>query len=92
MEDNIFKVAENFQEITEAWNLVYDRYVHSGLIDPNTQRIHTVPEAIHPKTAVIIEKRNNRIVSTMSLYEDQPEGLPLDKIYKKQLDRACPKT
>lgn len=81
-----FDAASSIQDVVQAWNLVYVSYTRTGLIDSNMHGVHFVPEAIHSGTAVIIGKLDNSVISTMSVYVDRPSGLPLDKVYKEQLD------
>jgi hypothetical protein len=49
-------IASSLQQVTEAWQLVYQVYVEAGLVQANTAGLHTVPQAIDPETAVIVGK------------------------------------
>lgn len=81
-----FDVARSLHDVLYAWQLVYNAYVNVGLIDPNAHGIHLVPQAVHPGTAVIVGKNSGAIASTMSVYADRPTGLPLDHVYRRELD------
>lgn len=73
-----FTVARSVDEVIEAWRLVHREYARTRLIHPNRHGIHTHGHAVHPGTAVIVGKIRSLIVSTMSVYVDRPQGLPLD--------------
>ena len=80
-----FDVAKTTDEVVEAWGLVYQSYLHAGLIRPNQAGIHTVPQAIGPNTAVICGRLDSLVVSTLTAYLEGPEGLPLDAVYPDEL-------
>lgn len=80
-----FGVAENTDQVVQAWELVYRSYVRTGLIDPNQSRIHTVPQAVGPNTAVVRGCLSELVICTLSSYLDGPDGLPLDAVYHDQL-------
>ncbi len=80
------KVAKNLSEVTRAWGLVYDVYSRSGFIHHNDYKVHTTPQAVNRRTAVFYSEINGEIESTLSAILDGPDGLPLDKVYKAELD------
>jgi hypothetical protein len=80
-----FDVAESVARVEQAWELVYKSYLREGLIDPNAARIHCVPEAIGPNTAVVQGRLGELAISTLSAYLDGPLGLPLDSVYPDEL-------
>ena len=82
-----YKVAKNFQEVTEAWCLVYKQYLATSLIMPNELSVFTFPEYISNDTAVIMGKKMGHTVCTISAVLDSKRGLPLDHYYKEDLDR-----
>lgn len=79
-------VARTMDEVVEAWSLVHDSYVRAGLIDPKPEGIHTVPQAAGPQAAVIVGRLGDVTVATMTAILDNPAGLPLDTVYKTELD------
>lgn len=83
-----FEPASTLAEVEAAWELVYRSYLRAGLITPHPFRLHTVPHAVQPHSVVICGKIQCLTVSTLSGYFDQPAGLglPLDKIYRDELD------
>jgi hypothetical protein len=57
------------------------------LIDPNPRQIHTVPQALQSDVAVVIGRLGDgRAVSSGTCMGDGPLGLPLDCVYRPQLD------
>ncbi len=79
-------VASTLEEVTDAWRLVYDVYVQSGLILPNQHLIHTAPQAVHANTAVIYSNIGSQVGSTLSAVIDSAAGLPLDRVYPIELE------
>ncbi|MFZ9942807.1 MAG: N-acyl amino acid synthase FeeM domain-containing protein [Bacteroidia bacterium] len=81
-----YKVASTFQEVTEAWCLVYKQYLAASLIMPNELSVFTFPEYISSNAAVFMGKKMGHMVSTVSAVLDSERGLPLDHYYKNDLD------
>ena len=82
-----YKVASTFQEVTEAWCLVYKQYLAASLIMPNELSVFTFPEYISPNAAVFMGKKMGHTVCTVSAVLDSDSGLPLDHYYKEELDK-----
>ncbi|MFA9477527.1 hypothetical protein ACERK3_04380 [Phycisphaerales bacterium AB-hyl4] len=80
------EVAQSVDDIMDAWRLVYESYRAKGLIASHRFRCHTAPEAIQRGTTVTVKKRGDRTVASISCYRDGRQGLPLDKVYKADLD------
>lgn len=81
-----FHVARNLPEVMDAWRLVYNVYVRNGYIPPNPFRVHTSPHAINRRTAVFYSLRGPFVESTITAMLDGRGGLPLDVVYKPELD------
>ncbi len=81
-----FRVADTLDDVQQAWSLVYDSYCRQELIRPNAHRIHLVPEAVRPGSAVIVGLIRDEVVSTMTLYPDGDGALALDRVYSSVLD------
>ncbi|MEQ9461214.1 MAG: hypothetical protein RIG82_09710 [Phycisphaeraceae bacterium] len=82
-----FDVARSVDQAAEAWKLVYNAYRRAGLIPENPQELHLVPQAINERTLVTLGRIHNVTVSTMSVYIDGPEGLPVESVYADELNR-----
>ena len=81
-----YYVASTLEDVCEAWSLVYQAYRRAGLVDPNPFEIHTVPQAVGPQTVVITGMMGPEVGTTMSAYVDNPGGLPLDTVYRAEID------
>ena len=81
------RVAKKQQEILSAWQLVYHVYVHTGLILANPFCIHTMPQAVSNRAAVLLNCKDDQIESTLTGILDGPMGLPVDAVYSKQLNQ-----
>lgn len=82
-----FYVARTLDDVQEAWQLVYIAYRRAGLIDANPYELHTVREAVGPQTMVVTGCLGPLSVNTLSVYVDNPSGLPLDSVYPDELAR-----
>lgn len=81
-----FHVATTLEEVVNAWSLTYNVYSTNGFIDPNQHKIHTVPQAINSNTAVFYSTSGSNVDGTLTAMLDGPNGLPLDTVYKVELD------
>src|SRR5699024_10861758 len=90
-----YTCAHRLREVEMAWRLVYERYVQKKLIEQNPFNLHTVPMAIGDHACVICGPERNtsgatsrpgETRSTLTLIGDNPAGLPLDSVYREQLD------
>ncbi len=82
----VFRAAATARAVEAAWSLVYERYVESGLIDPNPFGLHTHRHAVGPHSCVVYGPIGGHAVSTMTLMADTPGGLSLDSVYGRELD------
>src|SRR5690349_17667085 len=81
-----FRVARDLQEVLAAWRMVYQVYLGSGLIHPNPYSIHTTPQTLSQSSAVFHGSRADNIESTLTAVVDGPMGLPMDCVYKHDID------
>lgn len=81
-----FDIARSYDQVQEAWELVYGAYCRSGLIPANPHRIHTAPQALGDRSVVVVGSIKPVIVSTLTAILDGPQGVPLDRVYRKELD------
>ena len=80
-----FGVAQTLSDVEDAWRLVYRAYRRAQLIGSNTSKIHVVPEALRPRTAVIVGRMGDLTVSTITVVGDDAGGLPLDRDHHEEL-------
>jgi UDP:flavonoid glycosyltransferase YjiC (YdhE family) len=81
----VFKLAETREEREQAFRLLHDVYVRRGLIDPCPRGLKMSVYSFLPTTAILIGIRDGVVLSTMSLVEDSPLGLPLDELYDQEI-------
>jgi hypothetical protein len=81
-----FDVARTLADVLDAWALVHDAYVRARLIKANRWNLHTISDAVRPRTVVIVGRISDVVASTMSCYLDDSRGLPLDQIYPQQMN------
>jgi hypothetical protein len=79
-------VASNIEQVIEAWQLVYHSYRRINIIDENPLGIHTNSHVIHPDMSVVMGELNGESVSTLTIMPDSERGLPLDRVYNRQLN------
>ncbi len=82
-----YNIASTLDEIFEAWCIVYKQYLKNNLITPNPFSLFTFPEYISSNSAVVVGKKMNVPVCTVSAVLDSEKGLPLDRYYQRELDK-----
>lgn len=82
------KIAETYDELSQAFEIVYDAYRLSKYIkEPHPSRMAYSVYSLLPSTCVFVFKSYMSVISTMTYIPDSPVfGLPLDAIYKEELD------
>ena len=82
------KSAENRDEFSQAFGLVYKEYLSSGYIpEPKTTEILYNIYHLLPETTVFIAKSYLTVVSTLTqIFDSDLFGLPMDLLYRKELD------
>lgn len=81
-----FKVAETTNELEQAFCLLYEVYVQEGYTDHDCLEMRFTKYNSHPETTVFIGKKGNEVIITCTLFPDSPLGLPMDGLYKTELD------
>lgn len=82
------KISENFEEYEGAFRIVYDVYREIGYIknDHHSKMSYSIYSML-PTTCVFIFKEHLEIISTLSQYLDSDVfGLPMDSLYKEEID------
>lgn len=71
-----------------ALKLVQDAYINEGYVNPDEKfcKYRILENHFYEKTRVFIGKKDEALIFTVSLFPDSPFGLPMDLIYKKELD------
>jgi len=83
-----FKLATSAEDYFAALKLVQDVYLKEGYVnsDESSCPCRILENHFYEKTAVFMGKKEEKLVFTVSLFPDSPNGLPMDSIYKKELD------
>lgn len=83
-----FKIAEDLDELKQAFTLVYRVYLKSGYAEENASgMLYTVYHLI-PETRVFIAKSFRKVISTLTqIFDHRLFGLPLDNIYRREVDK-----
>ncbi len=81
-----FRLARDFGEFCRALRLVHDRYVQTGLTDPNETKLRVFLRDLIPSSAVMIAAKDPYVYGTASINIFRPASLPCSSMYKAQLD------
>src|SRR5688572_8732702 len=82
----LFRVAETLDEVLTAWSSVYEAYRRIEIIDENAHKIHTSIHAASANSAVFIGQLAEQTKTTLTTIHDGEMGLPLDSVFKAELD------
>ncbi len=86
-EEITYRIATREWERAAAFNLVYEAYVQSGLIEPNIFQMRVTPFHLLPTTNVFIAVHHDQVVGTVTLIGDGEMGLPMDCIYDQEVNQ-----
>ncbi|OYP33032.1 N-acyl amino acid synthase FeeM domain-containing protein [Rhodopirellula sp. MGV] len=77
-----YQIANERNELHDAFALIYQSYLHAGLVQNNDNGIRLTPYHLLDSTEVFVTKLEDTVVSTISLIGDGKLGLPLESIYR----------
>ncbi len=82
------KIAETRDELEQAFSLVYQSYLKLGYLrEPNPFKISLSIYHILPETVVFVFKSYLRVICTLTqVFDSKLFGLPMDALYREQLD------
>ncbi|WP_459892172.1 N-acyl amino acid synthase FeeM domain-containing protein [Desulfothermus okinawensis] len=88
LEKPSIKFAETKDELEQAFALVYQVYSEKKYItDPKEHKLYFSIYSLLPETVHIIAKRYLTVISTLTeIFDTEDFGLPMDVIYKDELD------
>ncbi len=82
-----FRPVQTREELLQASELVYQEYLESGYIKRNANRWKLSLFQILPTTITFIAfHRRFGVLATMTLVQDSPLGLPMDSMFRFDLD------
>lgn len=81
-------VARSARELEDAYSLVHREYKTIGLVRKSYKksRLRISIFNANPDTTTFVAKYRSRVIATVTVIPDSPLGLPMDKIYKKEMD------
>lgn len=82
------KIAETYDELSQSFSMVYTEYRSCGYIrKEHPSELHFSLYNLLPETCVFIFRSYTTVISSLTQIFDSPEfGLPMDALYKGQLD------
>jgi hypothetical protein len=87
----IFKIAETEDELTQAFALLQNTYLESGLVTNEDTKLRIQKYNLLPTTTVFIAVYKNKVVGTVSHILDSEFGLPLDSFVNISVPRQTGK-
>lgn len=81
------KIASTHDEWHDAFALVYESYVRSGLTRPNLTGLRIIPHHLLPTTSTLIARLGNEVIGTMTLVRDSAAGVPLEAVYDRDVEQ-----
>ncbi|MBW2735346.1 MAG: hypothetical protein JRH20_23425 [Deltaproteobacteria bacterium] len=74
-------IARTVDEYQDAFRLVRTGYVYQGYLPMRSPELRIYNQHVLPESVVLIAKKGENVVGTMTVTLDSPAGLPLDKDY-----------
>ncbi len=78
-------LARTVEDLNQAFSLLYDSYVSAGLTSANSLEMRITPYHLLPTTEVFVAKVAGQVISTLTMTGDNARGLPMEKMYGKQI-------
>lgn len=82
------RIASTEEDLEAAFSLLYDVYAKAGFMRPQPSRMRILPQHLLPQTSTLVARWNGKVVATVSLIRDNPMGLPMEKHFSLQEQRA----
>ncbi|MBW2734633.1 MAG: hypothetical protein JRH20_19770, partial [Deltaproteobacteria bacterium] len=77
--------ARTVDEYQDAFRLVRTGYVYQGYLPMRSPELRIYNQHVLPESVVLVAKKGESVVGTMTVTLDSPAGLPLDKDYANGL-------
>ena len=84
-----YRIASSREEVERAYALVYDEYLKWGFILPEYYKspMRMTIYNILPESVTCIAMQNDKALATVSIMPDSPLGMPMDDVYKEDVDK-----
>jgi hypothetical protein len=81
------RLAITREDLLRAYELVYQEYEPRGYCAARAQKLHYNYFSLLPKSRTFILEHDHKLVGTISLIEDSPLGLPMERAFPEQIGR-----
>lgn len=81
-----FSVAKNQHDIEQSFRLIHQCYVDRGIARHQHNGLLCNLFSASPYTIILLAKKDEQVIATVSLIQDSQLGLPSDKKFKKEND------
>jgi len=88
LEHVVFKLAETRPERDAAFRVLHDAYVNQGLIEPRPGRLYVPPFSLLPDSTILVAVVEGAVRGTLTLVEDSALGLPMEALYREEVERV----
>jgi hypothetical protein len=77
-------LARTEAELKICFEILYEAYLHAGLVETNPLRMRLTPFHLLSTTEVFVAKACDQVNSTLTMAGDGELGLPMDTIYSEE--------
>lgn len=81
-----YRVARSRSELERSFELVYQEYIRQGYIDGHPSGMRFFLHNVLPETTTFVALLDDNVVATATIIPDSPLGLPMDDLYKEEVD------
>lgn len=82
-----YRIAKTKEEKLAALKLLYQAYLRVGLVQESSSGLRVTPYHLNPQARIFIATNDsNEVIYTMSFIPDSPLGLPLEQIYRREVE------
>lgn len=74
------------EEGRAAFRLLYQQYRKRGYCAANASEIYFAPQALESPSKIFMLKDSGQLIGTIALIADSVKGLPMDQLFKEELD------
>ncbi len=90
LDDIVFKTAITPEDYLSAFNLVYKVFVKTGYTSPSKTPFRIAPQHCNSDSRIFIGTHKDgdieKLIYSISIFPDSDNGLPMDMVFKKELD------
>lgn len=80
------RVASSRADRVGAFRLAYQAYLRADLCGPSTTGMRLTPHQLLAGTDILVAEHHGEIVSTLSLVRDGELGLPMETVYRHEVE------